>query len=50
MIAWLKGFLDGLRPQPNLTVNEWADQHRVLSSRGSSEPGKYRTDRVPYLR
>jgi len=50
MNAWEKGFLDGLRPQPKLTVDEWADQHRVLSSRGSSEPGKYRTDRVPYLR
>ena len=50
MNAWLKGFLDGLRPQPKLTVDEWADKHRVLSSRGSSEPGKYRTDRVPYLR
>jgi len=50
MNAWLKGFLDGLRPQPKLTVNEWADQHRVLSSRGSSEPGKFRTDRTPYLK
>ena len=50
MNAWEKGFLDGLRPQPKLTVDEWADQHRVLSSRGSSEPGKYRTDRAPFMR
>ena len=50
MNAWEKGFLDGLRPQPKLTVDEWASKYRVLSSRGSSEPGKYNVDRTPYLR
>lgn len=43
-------FLDGLRPDPILTVSQWADQHRYLSNRASAEPGQWRTIRVPYLR
>ena len=46
----IKSFWDGLRPEPRLTVSEWADQHRVLSSEASAEPGPWRTSRVPYLR
>ena len=41
---------DGMRPDPLLTVSEWADQHRMLSSRASAEPGRYRTARTPYMR
>ena len=41
---------DGLRPDPLLTVSEWADTHRYLSPRASAEPGRYRTDRTPYMR
>ncbi|MGE3703394.1 MAG: phage terminase large subunit family protein, partial [Hyphomicrobiaceae bacterium] len=41
---------DGLTPDPLLTVSEWADQHRFLSPRASAEPGRYRTDRTPYMR
>jgi len=40
----------GLAPDPALTVSEWADQHRVLSSRAASEAGPYRTARTPYMR
>jgi phage terminase large subunit GpA-like protein len=40
--AWL----DGLKPDPLLTVSEWADQYRVLSQRASSEPGRWRTART----
>ena len=50
MNAWEEGFLKGLKPQEPLTVDEWSDKYRVLSSRGSSEPGKFRTDRTPYLK
>jgi phage terminase large subunit GpA-like protein len=50
MNAWKKGFLDGLKPQPKLTVDEWADKYRVLSSSGSSEPGRFRSDRTPYIK
>lgn len=39
-----------LRPLPNLTVSDWADQYRMLSSESSAEPGRWRTDRAPYQR
>lgn len=39
-----------LRPDPRLTVSEWADTHRYLSQTASGEPGPWRTDRTPYLR
>lgn len=35
-------------PPPNLTVSEWADKNRKLSSETSAEPGQWRTDRAPY--
>ena len=41
---------DGFTPDPLLTVSEWADEHRVLSQRASSEPGRWRTARTPYLK
>lgn len=37
-------------PDPLLGVADWADRHRILSSRGSAEPGPYRTERTPYMR
>ncbi len=37
-------------PPPLLTVSEWADDHRMLSSEASAEPGQWRTARVPYMR
>lgn len=43
-------FWSGLKPDPLLTVSEWADRHRMLSSKASAEPGKWNTDRTPYLR
>lgn len=49
-LEYRRGFFDGLRPDPILTVSEWADKHRVLSSRGAAEPGQWRTSRAPYLR
>jgi phage terminase large subunit GpA-like protein len=40
----------GLKPDPWLTVSEWADRHRMLSSRAAAEPGRYRTRRTPYMK
>ncbi len=40
----------GLRPRDDLTVSEWADRHRVLTSTESAERGLWRTSRTPYLR
>lgn len=35
---------------PRVDLAEWADEHRILTSEGSSEPGQWRTSRVPFLR
>jgi phage terminase large subunit GpA-like protein len=48
--ALAAAFYAGHQPDPDLTVSEWADEHRVLSGRAAAEPGRYRTDRTPYLR
>lgn len=40
----------GLKPDPDLTVSEWADKYRKLSSKASAEPGSWRTSRTPYLK
>ena len=32
----LRAWGNGLRPDPDLTVSEWADRHRMLSGRASS--------------
>ena len=45
-----RAWRDGLKPDPLLTVSEWADRYRVLSQRASSEPGRWRTERTPYLK
>ncbi len=50
MSVWRTAFMDGLRPEPPLTVSDWADKHRRLSSKASAEPGPWRTNRTPYLR
>src|SRR6185295_19195739 len=42
-------FLAGLRPDPLQTIAQWADEHMLLPS-WSAEPGRWRTDRTPYLR
>ena len=39
-----------IAPRRPLTVSQWADAERVLSSKQSPEPGRWRTARVPYLR
>ena len=45
-----RAWREGLTPDPLLTVSEWADRHRVLSSKASSEPGRWLTSRTPYLK
>jgi phage terminase large subunit GpA-like protein len=44
------GFLKGLKPEPILTVTQWAEKHRILNTKGSAEAGPYRVNRTPYLR
>lgn len=47
---YANGFWAGLRPDPPITVSEWADRYRILTAETSSSPGRWRTDRTPYLR
>ena len=49
-LVYREAFQAGLRPDPDYTVSSWADAHRFLSQKASAEPGRFRTDRTPYLR
>lgn len=46
----LSKIMVGMMPPDDLTVTEWAEQRRRLSSESSAEPGPWRTERTPYLR
>jgi phage terminase large subunit GpA-like protein len=39
-----------LAPPPEVTIAQWADAKRRLSSEASAEPGSWRTDRAAYQR
>jgi phage terminase large subunit GpA-like protein len=47
---YAEAFGAGLRPDPEITVDAWADEHRYLSPGEANEHGKYETRRVPFLR
>lgn len=49
-VIYRQAFIDALQPPIAQTVSEFADAERMLTLRSSSEPGRWRTDRVPYLR
>jgi phage terminase large subunit GpA-like protein len=49
-INLFKSILKIVAPPPELTVSEWADKERRLSSEASAEPGQWNTDRAPYQR
>ena len=38
------------KPPENLTLSQWADKYRRLSSESSAEAGPWRTSRTPYLK
>jgi phage terminase large subunit GpA-like protein len=46
--AFLASFATILRPPSKLALSDWADQHRVLSSESSAEPGQWVTAKAPY--
>jgi phage terminase large subunit GpA-like protein len=48
--TYKKFFVEGLKPDPVLTVSEWADEYRILSRVSSAEPGQWSTKRTPYLK
>jgi len=45
-----RAWRNGLTPDPLLTLSDWSDRHRTLSSKASAEPGRWRTSRTPYLK
>jgi len=48
--VYTESFIRGMKLDPILSVSDWADQNRILSSVASKESGRYRTIRTPYLR
>lgn len=47
---YAQAFAQAARPRHRLTLPEWSDAHRMLSAKASSEPGRWRTSRTPFLR
>lgn len=48
--ALFERLLKMLEPPPDITLSEWADEYRYLSSEFAAEPGRWHTDRAPYQR
>lgn len=44
--AWAEAF----RPRPRMSVSDWADNNRELTTAETSEPGPWKTSRVPFIR
>lgn len=47
--ALFKEILKVLEPPQKLQLSEWADEYRIIPAGTSSESGKWRTSRTPYL-
>lgn len=48
-VTLLDGLLHGLKPTSILSVSDWSDKNRFLSSESAAEPGRWKTSRTPYL-
>ncbi len=46
----IKACIERFRPPENISVSEWADKYRILSTENSAEGGKWKTSRTPYLK
>ena len=42
--------LGALKPPPNLTLSQWADNYRRLSAEASAAQGRWNTDNAPFQR
>lgn len=47
---WGDKFTRKARPRSRLSGSEWADEYRYVAPGTSPEPGRWKTERVPYLR
>jgi phage terminase large subunit GpA-like protein len=48
-IRFLKAISKGIKPDPNITITEWADRYRYLPQESTKEYGLYHSSRTPYL-
>ena len=49
-VKFLDSEIRALQPPEDITVSQWADKYRILSPKTSKEPGKWKTERVPYTK
>ena len=47
--VFAEGFKEGIRPDELISASEWAEKHRVLTSKSSAEAGPWSNERTPYL-
>ena len=47
---WLEEELVAWKPPKKINASEWADENRILDSKTSPIPGKWKTSRTPYLK
>lgn len=50
LLALFRRTAKTVQPPPDMNVSEWADENRYLHAGSSPEPGRWRTDRTPYMR
>lgn len=48
--AWSKTFYEYLRIRTPRPLSGWADEHRIIGDGAGPEPGRWRTERTPYMR
>ena len=49
-INLFKDIFKVLEPPPDLTLSQWADKYRRLSSESGSKGGRWHTDKAPWQR
>ena len=47
---FITGLVNGLEPDEDLTISEWANRYRQLPREAAAEYGKYRVERTPYIK
>lgn len=47
---WSSKFFEYLKLRAPVPLSDWADHHRFIADGASPEPGRWRTDRTPYMR
>lgn len=49
-VDWSAAFLRYLRVRKPVPLSAWADEHRIIGDGAGPEPGRWRTERTPYMR